>query len=386
MLPSRVGTVLLVVALAMKLGRVVLTGPVIAPDTQRFVDIARAVKGATWVPIIAPGAAVFYWLYGALLAVFWKVTDSLQQSLELLVGLQAAVSAASVYFLFRTLLWLSEGSLPLAAGLAGLFLLNPDILLWDVRVLSDSLSLSLVVAALSLLAPRLSGRHGARRRGQFTLLMLLSLALVFCRPANLVFLAVSLLALPLEEDSAKLLRRIAAPASLVLLVMAAATIVRYGQTRTRPLAEHWLRLAQAGVVIQDRPFYDVAPIAWDSASPAERAGHLGRTFGKRLLYFWAPALQAYSRRHAFASFTLVGSVWLAGAVAILRIWIKLGPGLLDWYLLSMVVAYNVFHAATLIDFDLRYRIVVVPFVLALIARGFRSEPPRVESQRASRYI
>lgn len=381
---DRVGAAVLGVALAVKLGHAFLTGPVLAPDTRRFVAIASGLPSSPEAPITAAGAPAFYSLYSALLAGLWAATGSLVETYAVLVWLQAIASAASVYVLFRTLLGLS-GSRPLfACGLAGLFLLNPEILVWDAAITADSINLSLLIASLSVLTGRFGALPRARSARRFALLMLLFLTLSLCRPTNLVFLSVSLLALSFEGSSPNLVRKLGGATLAGLVVLAAVGLLRYGQAGARSLTDLLLRYARAGTVIDGRPTYDVAPPDWDAASSTERTTHLVRTFAKRLVYFWAPVLRGYSRRHTMVSLALLGGVWLVGVLAMSRIWLRSRPALVDRYLVSVIVAYNVFHAATVIDFDMRYRIVVVPFVLALIARGFRSGLPRREGQGASR--
>jgi hypothetical protein len=133
---------------------------------------------------------------------------------------------------------------------------------------------------------------------------------------------------------------------------------------TTPLARFTGRV-RAGVVINDRPSYDVH-LRQEPDLPA-RLGFVLRVVGRRAAVFWSLWLDGYSTRHrlinALTLFPLFGA-------AMLGLWVGLRTPALrppSLYLALLMVAYTVAHSLTMIDYDLRYRLPVLPALFGLAA-------------------
>lgn len=359
----------------MKLALASVFGPVYAPDTTRFLGLADLLAGISADVPPSWGSPALYGVYAGLIAVLREVTGSTRAALEWLLYVQVGASALSVPVLYGALMQLSGARTRFSLCLSLAYLFNPDVLMWDRVLTADSLNLSLLVMTGGLIARRLSGDNRARTPRAFAFLMLLILALALCRPTNVVFLGFSLLALLGEDGTSPGVVRIGATCLAVIFLLVGAGLLRYGIVGRTPIAEGLLKYTQDGVVFHDRPSYDTGRSwAWNDGTARQRLAFILRVFAKRALYFWAPVLEGYSWRHTMLNVALIVPLWAGALAAGLRLFLQGRLAVVDWYLVSLIAGYNLFHAATVIDFDMRYRIVVMPFMLALIARGFRSDP------------
>jgi hypothetical protein len=252
----------------------------------------------------------------------------------------------------------------LALGVSAAYCLNPEILLWDRTLTTDSVSLSVIVVSSCFVVRALASRR-------FNLgLLWLAVALVM-RPTNLVYVSISVWALAGLASRP----RAARTATLLVVVAAALALLVRARRFDMPVGETFLATAEAGFVIDDRPAYDVSLLRGAEAPGAlQSAAVVARVVAKRMLLFWAPSLEGYSLRHSLVNALTLGPLWLLALARL--VWLfRHGATSLDRYLVALVVAYPIFHAFTMLDFDLRYRLPVLPFTHMLAAQALAARWP-----------
>jgi hypothetical protein len=133
----------------------------------------------------------------------------------------------------------------------------------------------------------------------------------------------------------------------------------------RDLLQRWRRFFEGGVVVIGRPETFLPP--------ADSAVAFIRVALARIVYFFWFQADAFSPRHQLVN--LIGHVPLYG-LALVGLWAAvLGraldslPRLAALVAAAWIAATCLFHAATILDFDWRYRAPVYPALIFLAALG-----------------
>ena len=361
----------------------------LSPDSHTYIGWAKVLRddGFDVVQYLSHNAHVsspfFYLLPVALIAALQQIFGAAWQTAFLTVNLGLMLAMIA---LFRKIA-LGLGVRPhICAGLFPVFLVSADMLTWPHFLLSDMLFAVLVLAAVGLaLVDRLFS-WGVAIVGGLVLLMIL-VARPSAPPAVaviggfMVLSGLNLKARPKYPANAML----AAVAGIITVVLLAA--IGYGwlmqsvlleRIQSEPLA-YLGQMVAKGMVVHDRPdtFVAVDGGVLDIA----------RLYGWRLLAFFSPYASSYSLTHILGNSVVLG-LPMAALVAVVCRQTQLTPR--QWQavalLLALSLGFAMFHAATLIDYDWRYRFpTVVPLLLftavigegVLRARSARRQDPAV---------
>jgi hypothetical protein len=344
-------------------------GPIEAPDTATYRLLAGELLGR------APHGGAFpavsydplYRGYAGLLAVLELLAGPARLPVVAML-VQGALSAAAAFVIFG--LAQELGAAPRAAtALAAGHALLPETVLWDRVLSSDSFNLSLLTFALAAVTRSLPRERSKAPRLWLPSLMVL---LAITRVTNLVFLSLSACALLAAHAPTRSLARARGAAGLLLC--AALFAVLLSRTRvydTTPLA-HFSRSLASGIVINDRPEYDIAPRS--GPEPFERLLFAARVVAARALLFWSPLLAGYSARHAALNLMTLAPLF---GVALLGLWRGARDPALRYtavYFGALLAGYTALHAVTTLDFDLRYRLPTLPALFGLAAIAARPVP------------
>lgn len=345
----------LLAACIVKLGVLLVFGVHVAPDTAVYVGMADELLGRKALGTSFPEASYWplYLGYPIFLTPFRVAFGAAPGFASAVAASQALLGAVAARAFFRTALLLTRSN-GWAVVAAVCLAVNPEALNWDRTLLADSLNLSLLVVAMHTVVVGLI--NGPNRHRLFAS----GAVLLFVRPTNLVFLTISTMAIVSRRGR---LFRVGLAVAFALLALLLAVSTRRFDTS---LGRSFVAQSEAGVVINHRPQYDVvAPTG--PRSPALRVMTVGRVAAKRALLFWAPVLDGFSLRHTVLNLLFFVPLWtLAGMRA--SAWLRGSGDVVDATLVALAVGYTLFHAFTMIDFDLRYRLPVFPPVHLLAAR------------------
>lgn len=257
---------------------------------------------------------------------------------------------------------------PVAAfAAAALFVASIDALLFLSYALSDVLFMGLAAGVLLLGLSVASGAAPETRERR--LLAGTALVVVACvfRPTGPPLVLFWLGAVWLALGRGLRARHAWAAVGVLALAGAAGVVLEAammqdpaGWARVGGQSE-WMRQlsaeARLGIVVFDRP-------ATFLPEPHSLVDFVRLTLTKWAYYF-APWLTGYSRVHTLADAGFFGATYLLSLVAVWR-----SP---RWRLTSLLVVYigafSLFHAVQQIDFDLRYRLPVLPALCVLAALG-----------------
>jgi hypothetical protein len=338
----------------------VTVGPRLGGDSARYLD-----EAAIWLSGARPAShALLFSTYSLYVA---ACLGAGLGTVGIVLG-QVALSGAAAWWLYRLAALLYEPRVGLLAAL--LYVGYPELQIWNVYLLTESLFVSLTVLALFLLVR-------ADRPGAWVVAALATVAAAGVRPHGLALLGAA------AGFGLATLWRARRPAALALVALAAVAAGVAGWIAIGGMLGGWLRPArflQRGVVIWGYPAAAVprsVPPAGD-ALPAGNAlwevvaaiwahpGHALHVATLRVGYEWVHARPYYSTVHnavilatllplyALAAWGLRGSVRRPGARGLLL-------GLLG--LQSLIVAL------TFADWDGRHLLVMLPPVFVFAAAG-----------------
>lgn len=344
----------------------------LSPDSHTYIAWANVLRddGFDVVRYLSHNAQVsspfFYLLPVALIAGLQQIFGAAWQTVFLIVNLGLMLA---MLVLFRQIAC-SLGVRPLiCACLFPVFLLSADMLTWPHFLLSDMLFAVLVLTAVGLALAGPPNTWGVGIAGGVVLLLIL-VARPSAPPAVAViggFMLRSRLNLPRRFKCAS--RPLLAATAAVLLLAA----LGYGWLMQSVLSggiaseelQFIARMVAKGMVVHDRPdtFVTIDGGVLDIA----------RLFGLRVLAYFSPYARTYSWPHLLGNGVVLG-LPLAALLAILFRKPQLTPP--QWraiaLLLALCLGFAMFHAATLIDYDWRYRFpIVAPLLLiaALVLEG-----------------
>lgn len=346
----------------------------LSPDSHTYIAWAKVLRddGFDVVPYLSHNAHVssplFYLLPVALIAALQQIFGAAWQTVFLIVNLGLMLAMLA---LFRQIAF-GLGVRPhICACLFPVFLVSADLLTWPHFLLSDMLFALLVLAAVWL---ALRDRPPSWRQScAGGLVLLLILVARPSAPPALAVVGGYMILSRLRSDLPQSINwRVGATlvlGSLVLLLSA----IGYGLLMHAVLAGQFAseqssfiaRMVAKGMVVHDRPdtFVTMNGGAVDIA----------RLYGLRLLAYFSPYASTYSLPHLLGNGVVLG-LPLAALLAVVGRKSELTPP--QWQavalLLALCLGFAMFHAATLIDYDWRYRFpIVAPLLLftAVVGEG-----------------
>ncbi|NBP38934.1 MAG: hypothetical protein EBV34_10945 [Betaproteobacteria bacterium] len=329
----------------------------IAPDGSLFAYLSQPVCIPAPLSTLTPVALLA--LIQTFLPAHWQAVIHIGQTLLALVAL--GVALALVHRLAKT----PQESRKAACVLGALTLCFTDLMLWPSYLLTDTLYALCTMMALDL-ACRISswGMISPAKRIAYSLAALACLALIMTtRPVGMATLIGLALGLVLASSSlaARSPSRLVLASLIALLAAALAYATLIGVLSTlgdsSTLIAQVVRRASLGMVATGRE------AGW--LTPSHEPLDLTRLYLLRWVHFFTPTAASYSFIHNAANSLLLGSFGLA-----IVLWVR-GQLLLSlaqqkalvvcFCLISTVAG---FHAATILDFDWRYRFpVLLPMMI-----------------------
>lgn len=249
----------------------------------------------------------------------------------------------------------------------GVLLLSDAYLVWPRYILTDTIFSVSVLFLLFLIITRLNAKNSVRLKFSVTDLgvMLMGGFIIFTRPTAAPYviglLSGWILIVFRLEQKLFTYRNVAVACVGLLVVGGVFSATLYWAQIFTPLDVRqlsWLgEMHLEGMVVHDRPE------TW--TSPPESWLGIFKIYWLKVLHFWAPWAESYSFVHKLAN----GLFWSFCAGAILAwplVRNRLEPNQQIYLILLLITAVFVtaFHAATIIDYDWRYRYpLVIPVLI-----------------------
>ena len=301
---------------------------------------------------------IFYLLPVTIIAGLKSISTDNWQTLFQAINTAALATCLWVYYRIaiqvRLRRWLVATSLVILMSCV-------DFLVWPHYLLSDMLFAMLVMILIGLHTTQTSEKYPRPSILVLTLLVLLA------RPSSVPFVGAVILFWIVRSraiDSKKL-------AILVLGTIIAATVlfvalVSYGiEHPGNSQVEFITKLASEGIVVHDRPD------TW--LAPPDSVGSIATLYVIRTAYFFMPFHNDFSFLHNLMNAVSLGYILVGvflGAIVGIKKNPTIQPALL---LLSLVCLFTtLFQAATIIDYDWRYRFPVILPMTIIATIGFQS--------------
>jgi len=301
---------------------------------------------------------IFYLFPVSVIATLKSISADNWQTLFQVINTAALAVCVGLYYRIAMQLqlrrWLIAASLIALTACA-------DLLVWPHYLLSDMLFAMLVMALLVAHTNQAAEKYSGLTVGALTLLVLVA------RPSSLPFVGAVIAFWLLKNmtiDSRRLL--ILAISTIITATTLFVVLVSYGMDFPgNSQVDFITKLAVEGVIIHDRPD------TW--LVPPESPGTIARLYMFRVGYFFMPFHNDFSFVHNAMNAVSLGYILVGGtlgtAVALKRNLLVQSP----IFLLVLICLFTtLFQAATIIDYDWRYRFPVMLPLTLLATLGFQA--------------
>lgn len=329
-----------------------------AGDSDYYLSGARILLDHHWsyISLAKEGYPFYYWFYPTFLAVF-----NGNQTLVVIVQiLLESLAAVWLYQIATTVFNRSTGLLA-----AFIFIFWWEIFQWNTYILTDSLFIFVLTASLFtyLMAEK---HYKYYYRGLTGLSILLAILL---RPTSLPLLAAFYIVLvPFKKQWLKfgsLFIILIIISSLLTLIYKLAPHSTHG---INYFIDYFIGLYQRGEIIQGR-VGDRLSVRWDDGWSWHNVLSFVHLYILRLVAFWQPFDKQYAIAHKALNTLVYTPVYLGSAYAILN-WKTIATNKKAFvFLTSLIIGYWLFQSLTIIDYDWRYRLPTLPFLVLLASGG-----------------
>lgn len=303
-------------------------------------------------------ATPYYWGYPTFLAVCMAVVGENWTAVALV---QIFLSAVSTVLLFQVIKDVTE-STGQAAGLALFYKIIMDVSMWDGRILSDSLGMTLECMTLYFFY---MGMRDKKRRDY--ILFAVSAVLFFMTRTNsisllIVLLGTVFLALPKKK------RRVIGTFIALILVIAAAGLFIVGDNEAHGLGsrvEYFRDYYLQGNIVSGRPEYSYKVPAGHVDSPLF-LWDIVLMILLKAIYYWSIYFKGYSMVHILICFVTILPTFLLTLFSIICIIKDKVKQLYPF--VAGIASYSFIQICTEVDFDMRYRAPI--FLLCMICSGY----------------
>lgn len=286
------------------------------------------------------------------------------------------------------------GSRVAACAALAFYLLSVDFVLWPSFVATDTVFVLFVTIVFAGLARAiLTERHA--KRALLAVVAVASVAVVY-RPTGVLLLPGIALALAIWGMRRRAVHLVETrPAALMYASMAlgaSAVAAAVGHAWIMQDPARWPVQAGASIMRFNAAHYRMGEVVWDRPetfhSPPTALTDFLLITGDRFFHFWAFALDAFSVAHNLVGTLAFAPLYLCAAVGLaqcLRRSSRLDPRvrLVGFLAGAMILTFATFHALVQVDYDWRYRIPVVPLLIALAAPGAAHVLERVARRRTA---
>lgn len=356
-----VGSLIFLSALTTRLVYLQVIGIKVGSDTTFYVRAANVLRDAHFnlTALSDHGYAFFYWLYPLFLGL-------LQSDYLTVVVVQILLQSFGAVLVFTITARLLDRTTGILAGVG--YALLWEAFQWDMYVLTDSLFFFLIVLT-TFFALDMYQKQTLRSRILFAVCMF---GMLLSRPTIFPFLAA--VALLLFWNYPRTYKIAASVVGLILLAWASFAIFSDSpgpQFGLGPYLRYFASLFQEGILVRDRPALTLA-VDWSGGLLSDLFT-FSKIFIARLGLFWVPIIPEFSLGHKLLSLiTMVPVVILAPIGAYHAM--KEGSDQLKLrffsFLLATILFFWVFQSLSEIDYDWRYRLPVLPFMVIFASYGF----------------
>lgn len=351
-------------ALAIRMALFAFYGSLLGGDSQSYIDMAKTVmrEGITYYPnhIDAP----YYWGYPTFLALIFSMFGENITVVCIIQIILAGLSMALIYLsIFRM-----TGRPWIGVLLIAFYNINLEVIEWDCFILSDSLGMTMEALCVFSFVRLIDGYEKGRNAGTMDsnkpydwMLFAVTSLLYFLARSNaivIIFFMCVVLLFRLEKKKQIMLGGLflACFAALVSIIMWSA-VMHPENINLMATFEGMMRDIREGSVISGRPEYDV---------PVASNGILGYAFFivKRIAYYWAVFLKAYSMGHKLLSIAAISPVYLLAIYSGIQAVKNRQRKYIELIFIILLSAFV--QTLEQIDFDFRYR---APLFMLLILLG-----------------
>lgn len=309
--------------------------------------------------LIEQGYAFFYWLYPLFLTPF-------QHNFVLVISAQIILQSIASVLIFQIASRLFNTPTGCIAGLGYAFLW--EAFQWDVYVLTDSLFVFLLILTAFLALRALDKKN----KFYWGLFLASFGATLFLRPTLFPFLAS--IALFLSWHFPRKYKLAFGIFGLSILGWCAYNIfwqVPGPQFGLAPYFHYFASLFEKGIIVHDRHSL-IMDVRWTPGLSIENVFTFSKLFAARLAAFWLPIVPEFSFGHKIISlltFIPLLSLSFFGILQALRnITDPLKQRFL-FFMFSTILFFWIFQALTEVDYDWRYRLPVLPFLVIFASYG-----------------
>lgn len=345
------------------LNRVVFHLGPLSPDSHLYLGVADAIHRTGWAGLQQAHLAFYYWLYPLVLAGFMTLFGT--HLVPAVLGFQILLVSAVMPCLYRIGARAFGPRVGLGAAILGA--LTWETSRWNGFVLTDSLYLVLLVVATDRLLALLTETGWRAGIGFGAACALLTIL----RPTGGVFVLVGLGFVARHWLRTGRRRWVFAGGAIALaLALAIAPSALGGGSRLGLgfYRDYYAGNLAMGEVIHGMPEYYLPDRGAPGGGLIRHLPHDAELFARRMAAFWAPVLRRYSPGHKLINGVTLAPLFVLALGGCWRVW-RERPGAGGAFLVVVLGAYTVFHAATEVDFDHRYRTPLVPLVCLLASYG-----------------
>ena len=339
-------------------------------DSQFYLDGASMLIDShfNFLHLSSNGYPAYYFAYPTIIAALGNPFT--------VICFQIILQAVASVLLFLLASQIFDKITGIAAGF--IFALSFEIFQWNTYILTDSIFVSLLVIAayFHMLAIQ------RKRLSLWASFIGITSMLLFLRPTTIPFIGAIIMAATWNLQKAQ--KAVLYCTGILIIVF----IVFHSLSQDAGLRlgingyiHYFASLFDNGTIVRDRASLSINP-HWDSGFSTWNIAVFGEMVSLRLIAFWMPFIQEFSTAHKILNvFTLI-PIFIFGTLGIS--YSLNGPRTASQsrniiFFLSIILTFWIFQSFTEIDYDWRYRLPVLPFLIAFAAFGLTSSLTRYAS-------
>ncbi len=326
------------------------TGVIHGGDTEFYLGFANLIKENQTVFGITDHP-FYYSLYPLFLLLF----QFNEQAIVIFQIILSAFSTVVLYLIGNHVFFKSVGIIA-----ATIHILSWEIFQWDVYVLTDSLAVSLITITTFLLL-----QSTQARKAQFMLpIIFLTLLLFFLRPATFPFIIMAYAFLILNLKSRKIQYLLTGSIVSIFGLLLVFFGIQSGSYSLPFFLQTYITEFADAAVIHHRVYLSLN----NSGSILAAFTNIIQIVLARFAMFWQPFAHTFSFAHSIVNTLYLIPLYLCSLYYLIR---QNGHMLKKEiiFILSVIIVYWLFHSVTLIDYDWRYRVTVLPFLIIIASAG-----------------
>lgn len=348
------------VALTIRLFHLHFFGLKISSDSTYYLKGAEILlhNNFNFFILLEKGYPTYYWVYPAFLALF-------QNNLLYVAIAQSLLQSIACILLFLIAKRLYGRLVGFFAGLGYAFLW--EVFQWDIYILTDSLFLFTIILSCYLALISLE-----KKQYFYWAAFLLSVCFILLlRPTSFPFLAALLILFTWKISLRYKIFGVFVLLGILCIILAVVFSHDAGsRLGISGYLHYFASLFENGVLVRDRIEFKLE-VVWTSGLSLLNIFTFLKIFVSKLILFWSPFAVGFSLAHKIFNFLtfipliILGIIGMYYSAAIKK---PLNSRFL-FFLFSLIIIFWFFQALTEIDYDWRYRLPVLPFLLIFASYG-----------------